>query len=238
LLDVKIVNMETWIVRAVDWGNIQRSPTFQAIFNYFFSGSDNFSLPVVFDSAGTHVNDIMQDFTPVTKKLDIINAGINYDILKGGHKRLADDFLSEWYGKSDLQIPDKEKSQITQLYSEVKTDVHLCQMEFRNEALLDAGIPEQYLPGMRVPFRHNKNLKLILPIEENIARDVEDYYQPFKDNQPITEIYGNLVGINPLKDELIGGIETARKQVKYFMDTREKAIEKIITLLFPTNTYQ
>ncbi|AEG17837.1 hypothetical protein [Methanobacterium paludis] len=225
--------MKTWIVRAVDWGNIQRGPTFQAIFNYFFSDSNNLPLPVVFDSAGTQVDAILRDSTPVTKKLDIIDAGITYDILKGGHKRLADDFLSNWYGKSDAHIPDKEKKRITQLYSEIKTDVHLLQMGFRNEALLDAGIPEQYLPGMRVPFRHDENLRLIIPVEESIAQKVEDYYQPFKDKKPITKIYSNLVGINPLKDELTGGIETAKKQVKYFMDTREKAIDEIIRL-FPT----
>ena len=230
--------MKTWIVRAVDWGNIQRGPTFQAIFNYFFSGSNNLPLPVVFDSAGIQVNAIMHDLTPVTKKLDIIDAGIDYDIIKGKHKRLADDFLSKWYGKSEKQIPDKEKRRISQLYSEIKTDVHLRQMEFRNEALLDAGIPEQYLPGMRVPFKHDKNLGLIIPVEERIAQKIEDYYQPFKDKKPITKIYGNLVGIKPLKDELTGGTETARKQVKYFMDTREKAIEEIIRLLFLTNACQ
>lgn len=223
--------MVTWIIRAVDWGNIQRSPTFQAIFNYFFSGSHKLTLPVVFDSAGTRVDDIMRDATPVTKKLDIIDAGINYDIVKGENKCWADDFLSKWSGKGETEIPNKEKIGITQLYSKIKTEVHSHQMGFRNEALLEAGIPEQYLPGMRVPFRHNKNLRLILPLEENIAQEVEDFYQSHKEKQPTTEIYGNLVGINPLKDELDGGIETARKQVDYFMNTSEKAMEEIIRLL-------
>lgn len=223
--------MVVWIIRAVDWGNIQRSPTFQAIFNYFFSDIYEFSLPVVFDSAGTRVDDIMRNFTSVTKKLDIIDAGIHYDIVIGENKSLADDFLDKWHEKDEKHIPDKEKRRITQLYSEIKTDVHLRHMRFRNEALLEAGIPKEYLPGMRVPFRHNKNLRLILPMEENIAQQIEDYYQSFKDKQPLTETYGNLVGINHLKDELTGGIETARKQVKYFMNTREKAIEEIIKLL-------
>jgi hypothetical protein len=34
-----------------------------------------------------------------------------------------------------------------------------------------------------------------------------------------------------LKDELKGGMKTARKQVKYFMDTRYKAFKEIINLL-------
>lgn len=220
--------MVTWIVRAVDWGNIQRSPTFQAIFNYFFS---EYNESVVFDSAGTRVDDILQNVTPVTKKLDIIDASIYYDIVKSENKPLADRFLSKWHGKSETQIPVKEKIGITNLYSKIKNDVHLNQMRFRNEALLEAGIPEQYLPGMKVPFRHNQNLGLILPLEESIFREIEAYYHHFKEKQPITKIYGNLVGINPLKDELTGGIETARKQVEYFMNTREKAIEEIIRLI-------
>lgn len=223
--------MKTWIVRAVDWGNIQRSPTFQAVFNYFFSDSKNLPTPVVFDSAGTRVNDIIMNFTPVTKQLDIIDAATYYDIIKGKNKCLAEDFLEKWYGTYEEQIPDKEKSGITQLYSEIKNDVHLMQMGFRNEALLDAGIPEQYLPGMRVPFHHHKNLKLILPVEENIAHDIGGYYKTSEDEQPLTKIYGQLVGIKPLKDELTGGLETARKQVKYFMNTREKAAEELIKLL-------
>jgi hypothetical protein len=84
---------------------------------------------------------------------------------------------------------------------------------------------------MRVPFRHDKNLGLILPVEESVVRKVEDYYTPFDDEKPITRIYGNLAGIDPLKDELTGGIDTARKQVKYFMDTRDKVIKEILMLL-------
>lgn len=223
--------MKAFIVRAVDWGNIQRSPTFQAVFNYFFSRSNNLSLPIVFDSAGTHVNDIMHDCTPITKKMDIISAGMTYGLIQGENKHLADDFLSKWYGKNEAHIPNNEKKIITQLYSDVKTDIHLYQMELRNEALLDAGIPEQYLPGMRVPFRHNENLRLILPLEENINQEIEDYYQHFKDEKPMTKVYGSLVGVEPLKDELLGGFKTAKKQVNYFMDTRETAIEKIVAIL-------
>lgn len=223
--------MKAWIVRAVDSGNIQRSPTFQAIFTYFFSGFNELPFPVVFDSAGIDVDKIMANLTPATKKLAIINAGRNYDVIKGDNKLLAEDLLGKWLGKSEMQIPYKEKEQITQLYSEIKTDVHMLQMRFRNEALLEAGIPEQCLPGMRVTFRHDENLELILPVEESIVKKVEDYYAPLKDNKPIIKIYGELVGINSLQDELTGGIETARKQVNYFIDTRDKAIKEILMLL-------
>ncbi len=77
----------------------------------------------------------------------------------------------------------------------------------------------------------NHYLKLILPVEESVVRKVEGYYEHSKDERPITRIYGNLVGINPLNDELTGGMDTARKQVKYFMDTRKKAIKEILMLI-------
>ncbi|HTX61897.1 MAG TPA: hypothetical protein VMC48_06265, partial [Methanobacterium sp.] len=223
--------MVALVIRAVDWGNIQRSPTFQGIFNYYFSDYHILQRPVVFESAGTHVDEIIRNLTPITKKLDIIKAGIKYDVIRGENKYLGEKFLGKWLERDDTQIPDKEKLEITRLYSKIKTDVHLHQMHYRNEALLEAGIPEQYLPGMRVPFRHDENLKLILPLEENIVRDVERYYKTIKDKQPVTEIYGNLVEIKPLKDELDGGFETARKQVEYFLNTHEHAMEEIIKIL-------
>lgn len=219
--------MAKWIIRAVDWGNIQRSPTFEAIFNYFYSDSSIFPISVVFDSAGTRVNHIMQNITPISKQLDIMDASLTLDIVKGENKHLAEEMIKNWYGKVDEQIHKEDKKEITKIYSQIKEAVHLRQMEYRNEALLDAGIPEQYLPGMKVPFRHDRKLKLILPVEENIAQDIKDFYKPLKNKQPLTEIYGNLVGIKPLKDELDGGIKIARKQVAYFMKTREPAIEEI-----------
>jgi hypothetical protein len=54
---------------------------------------------------------------------------------------------------------------------------------------------------------------LIIPVEESIAQKVEDYYQPFKDKKPTTKIYGNLVGINPLKDELTGGMKLQKNKL-------------------------
>jgi hypothetical protein len=220
-----------WIIRAVDWGNIQRSPTFEAIFNYFYSDSNSLLVPVIFDSAGTRVNQIMQNLTPIFKQLDIMDASLTLDIVKGENKHLAKKLISKWYGKEEKEIPKKNKMEITHLYSKIKENVHLHQMQYRNEALLDVGIPEQYLPGMRVPFKHNVKLKLIIPVEENIAQDIEDFYKPLENNQPLTEIYGDLVGIKPLKDELDGGIKIAKKQVEYFMKTRAEAIERINSLI-------
>jgi hypothetical protein len=42
-------------------------------------------------------------------------------------------------------------------------------MRFRNEALLEAGIPEEFLPGMRVPFRDHENLRIVLTVKERAS---------------------------------------------------------------------
>lgn len=148
--------------------------------------------------------------------------------------------LNKWHGKSNEEIPEKEKEIITRLYSEIKTNVHTIQMKYRNEALIEVGIPEEFLPGMRVPFKHDKNLRLVLPVEKTVAEKVLKYYENFENemqerrkivDRPIIKIYGDIVCIEPLKDELKGGIETARRQVKYFVNTRYKAIEEITNLL-------
>jgi hypothetical protein len=229
--------MKTWIVRAVDSGNIQRSPTFQAIFRYFYSKLDRMPFEILFDSAGIDVDRIMANDTPATRKLDIIDAGRNYSLLKGSNKQLADELVGKWLGESEGRIPDNEKARVTRLYSEIKTDIHTLQIKFRNNALLEAGIPEQFLPEMRVPFRHDEDLGLILPLEEAVMRKVDKYYEPFPHKKPMVRIYGDLAGANTLNDELISGIETARKQVRYFMDTRDRVVERIVILLESSLVY-
>lgn len=231
--------MEPYIVRAVDSGNIQRSPTFQAIFSYTFSKSTDLPFKIIFDSAGIDVDKILSNSTPATKKLSIIDAGLYYGVIFGENKSLAEALVTKWNGKSNEEIPEEEKAIITQVYSEFKTAVHTVQMTYRNAALHEAGIPDSFLPGMRVPFRHAKNLRLVLPVERSVVKKVEEYYLNLELeaqnknslSMPIIKLYGGLVGVEPLEDELKGGIETARKQVKYFMDTRHIAIKEILELL-------
>ncbi len=181
----------------------------------------------------------MANSTPATKKLSIIDAGLYYDAIHGKNKSIASDLVHKWCEKSDDKIPEKEKAIITNVYSEIKTNVHKIQMNYRNAALTEAGIPDKFLPNMRVPFRHAKNLRLVLPVEKTVVQKVQDYYNNLESEtqnkeiikRPIIKLYADLVGVEPLEDVLTGGMETARKQVKYFMDTRYKAIKEIIKIL-------
>jgi len=230
--------MGHYVVRAVDSGNIQRSPTFQAVFSYMFSKSADLPFKIIFDSGGIDVDNIMSNCTPATKKLNIIDAGLYYDVIHGENKSIAFDLVSKWHGNGDDKIPEKEKIIITRVYSEIKTEVHTVQMKNRNAALIEAGIPEKFLPGMRIPFKHEKSLMLVLPVEKSVGQKVQDYYKNLKNTtlnknmkMPIIMIYGDLAGVEPLKDELKGGLDTARKQVKYFMDPRHKAIKEITNIL-------
>jgi hypothetical protein len=220
------------IIRAVDSGNIQRSPTFQAIFNYFFS-SQYSPYNMLFDSAGIDVDKIMKNETPALKKLSILDAGLYYDLIEGEEVGITEDLIDAWLYRTEEEIPNKEKAIITNIYTSNKTKIHELQMKFRNEALIEAGIPKEYLPGMRNPYRNHKDLKLVLPVERKVAQKVEKYHQTSGEETPTPRIvlYADLVGIEPLPDTLKGGIETARKQVDYFMETKEKAMKKIIEIL-------
>jgi len=222
--------MEKTIIRAVDSGNIQRSPTFQAIFTYTLSVTKDFPLQVTFDSAGIDVDDILKNKTPAIKKLNILDAGLYYDLIEGEDKGLAQELIDTWIHRSEEEIPDVQKEIITNVYAQNKDKIHTIQMKFRNEALLEACIPKEFLPGMRVPFRNHRDLKLVLPVERRIVQKVEKHYQTLGNEvrKPQIILYGDIVDIEPLPDELKGGLKTARKQVKYFMDTREKAMEKIV----------
>ena len=224
--------MEKIIIRAVDSGNIQRSPTFQAIFNYALSTTNDYPLQIEFDSAGIDVDAIMKDQTPALKKLSILDAGLYYDLLTESEKKLTQELLDSWFHKNEEDIPDEQKEIITKIYVANKTKIHTIQMKFRNDALLEAGIPKEFLPDMRTPFRNHDDLKLVLPVERKVVAKVENYFQDIGDDKkPKIILYGDIVGIEPLADELKGGMETARKQVNYFMNTRDKAMEKIVDIL-------
>jgi hypothetical protein len=227
--------MENVIVRAVDSGNIQRSPTFQAVFNHTLSKMTGLPKQITFDGAGIDVDKIMRNATSALKKLSILDAGLYYDLIKGGDKKISENLINRWFDKKEGGIPDKIKLEITKIYSRHKTSVHSIQMKFRNDALIEAGISKKFLPGMRVPFSHHKDLRLLLPVERSVVQKLEDYYQSIQNEKSIQKpeiiIYGDLVGTDPLPDELKGGMEIARKQVKYFMDTCEIAMEKIINII-------
>ena len=216
----------------MDSGNIQRSPTCQAIFNHALSSTEDFPLQITFDSGGIDVDDILKNRTPALKKLSILDVGLYYTLIEGSDKDLTQDLINTWFRGKEEEIPDAQKKIITGLYAKYKTEIHTIQMKFRNDALIEVGIPPKYLPGMRVPFRNHKDLKVVLPVERKVVKKVEQYFQTFGNENYKSQIilYGDMVGIEALPDELKGGMETARKQVKYFMDTRKKAMEKIIEI--------
>ncbi|MCK4757110.1 MAG: hypothetical protein KAS67_01520 [Thermoplasmata archaeon] len=225
--------MEKIIVRAVDSGNIQRSPTFQAIFNHAISMMDDLPFDLEFDSAGMDVDKIIDNTTPALKKLSILDAGLYYDLIEGREKDLVQELIETWSYEKEENIPVEQKNIITGLYAENKTKVHTIQMEYRNKALLEAGIPKEFLPGMRNPFSHDDGPRLILPVEMPVMKKVEGYYQDHGLGGQIPRIimYGDIVGIESLPDVLKGGMRTAREQVEYFMNTCEVAMERIVEIM-------
>ncbi len=222
--------MEKCIIRCVDSGNIQRSPTFQAVFRWTAS---KMRLPegLIFDSAGIDVDKIMANSTPTPKKLDIINIGVYERLFGEKDGKVAEDLISSWLGKPETEIPESIKGEVIRFYAANKTRIHSVQMGYRDAALKEAGIPERFIPGMRNPFRHEKDLRLILPVDGDSARKVANYYSSIGEQMPDIKLYAELIGTGQLLDELIGGMDLARKQLQYFLGTRYVAIERICKLL-------
>jgi hypothetical protein len=64
-------------------------------YSLIFSDSNELPFPVVFNSVGINVDKIMANRTPVIKKLAIIGACRNYDMIKGDSKSLAEELLGK-----------------------------------------------------------------------------------------------------------------------------------------------
>lgn len=175
------------------------------------------------------VDKIRANTNPIRVKLSIIDAGLGNGILPAEISKKASELVETWKNKEE--IPEQTQQSITEVYSNVKDLVHGEQMRLRNRALVESGIPDELLPGMRVPYRYDPDLKLVLALDQVVIPKLDEYYEKTRETKPSIMLYGSLVGKEPLEDTHTGGMETARSQVKYFLETQEQAMEKIVEIL-------
>src|SRR3989344_403821 len=202
-------------------GNIQRSATFDAVINYELEYQRITDLNV--SSAGINVEKILTNETPLDTQVNMLKAGLHYGLVRYEIKREVEKVVSNG-------LEQEHTDNIKALYGEIRPLVHGYNLQFRNQALAEAGITN--FPPPYTPLNPAKDFKLVLPMVGKHIPKIEARYNEKGITKPVIMTYGSLVGIDDLADNLQGGLAGAQVNVKYFMDTRKRAVEKMQELVY------
>lgn len=214
--------------------NVQRSATYEAVLKHELNSTTNVPFFLEIEGAGINADNIRLEKISLDGKLRMIDAGLHYNVIRDELKQPAKDII-EKYGRMQKPLPKMDMPRldlrlIDILYHEARPVVMGIHVGYRNLALQQAGIPPEFIPGMLRQFKcHDDGANLLLPVDGKVLAMVEQEVKGRKGC--IIKPYGDLVGAPLLEDNLTGGLENAKKQVQYFMDTRKKALEEIFRLL-------
>lgn len=198
--------------------NVARSPLLEAVLRYELQTREIDWVDV--SSAGTNVENILKNTVSLARELRIFDAGLYYGLVRTEIKQKVANVLA--------QGPEQENTdEIRALYAEVRPLVHGHLVAMRNQALREAGLT--HFPAPYTPFQPASDIALVLPVNIKECEKIREAYQRCGIPHPEIKTYGTLVGTQDLEDNLKGGLEEARRVVAYFMDTRKKAIDEIVS---------
>jgi hypothetical protein len=216
--------MTSPIAMGVCSGNVQRSPTYEAVIKYELAEEGYSPADLRIESAGINVEKILANKAPSHKMVNILRAGLKYGLVRPEIKDDVELLVRKYQGSSE-SVDEQEKARIASFYSEVRPAVHGALATYRNIALEQAGVPKEHVPTeIYVPFEQKEGLGIVLAMDEGVLTKLKERIG--NDKTPLTT-YGELVGRAPLEDDLTSGLEGAVRQVEYFMDTRQKAVNEI-----------
>ena len=223
--ETKMVKQGVGIVLGVCSGNVQRSPTFEAVTNYELTNRhiDTFKA----DSAGSNVAKILANKAPQRNMVNALNAALHYGVVRAEIKTQVEHIVDQYDGL-DRQAAGQELDVMNIVYAELRPVVHGMIVAYRNLALAQAHIPEVHIPSMYQAFVVDDSTKLVLAMDGKVLDAVR---KELGTRSIKSMLYGGLVEQEPLEDDLKSGLEGAVKQVSYFMDTRKKAVEEMRQLV-------
>ncbi|MFC1648952.1 hypothetical protein ACFL1B_05865 [Nanoarchaeota archaeon] len=208
---------------AVCGGGIQRSPTMQAVLN-FEAANRGIQERFLVTSAGIRADAMLKNSPFVPSMQKIMEAAMHYGIVQVHERsevRYDLDHIARPYGRLYcLLLP---------LFKTYSREVIDKLVGFRNDALIDARIPESLLPDQLVQYDWQNNASIVLPVDMVTKQKISSTQEP----GGLLVMYGDLVGKAGLDDDVTGGFEEAKRQVDYFMDTRVEALDKILEIAAP-----
>ncbi len=230
-------------------GNVQRSPSFEAVMRYELSQRGEPAGLVT--SAGLNVAAMRAGTLPLGNMIKGIGWALEYGLVPAERRAEAESYVARWRGRGEQAsspFDPVEDTALAQLHATVRPLIRERNVEYRNQALREARIPEEFVPGSFRPFEPWKETGIVVPMERGYGTRVSAMYrdaargehvaiedpsasQPRMVRAPHIVAYPDLVDGPDLPDNPSGGIAEARHVVEYLMQTRERAADGLLALL-------
>ncbi len=215
-------------------------------------------LPVEIDSGGINIPQLLSGTVGWQTYGKQFLAGVRYKVEGSDSelvKTLADKFqklgADEFAAYMENEATEEMRDQARDMFMTIRPQTHRKIADQGNQALIDAGIPENYIPGFNQPLRIENYIDVILMADGEDRKKVNKLYNNIDEGQltfvkilkPIAEEYRvetigtrsvivpkittflDFIGIGgDIKDDPAGGIEKARQTVSAYMDNRHRFI--------------
>lgn len=215
-------------------GHVQRSPSMQAVLNYAKDRSGHELADRVFiTSAGFRVKQIEANEVSLGSMLKVIGVVLGYGL--ADESELGFNYMAykmmEQRGDSHFMNPQVVDS-IRIAYAKLRPRGVELLAGYRRQALVELGVPEEYDPVSSKPFEPGENLDFVICAEKKVEKEIRSQVEGWSEGKegvmlPEIAVYGSIVGAEPLDDVLDGGLDEAIFQVRYFIDTADRALQQI-----------
>jgi hypothetical protein len=194
-------------------GNIQRSPTFEVVFNHLLrTERPDLTDRVVITSAGANVDRYVANTELPARVIKILKAALKYEVVPG-------EFLSEVekYVSMEGDVIGGDEAKLQFLHSVIRPRLTEINVEHRNNALQQRCIDPSGLVNLK-PLGSDYNL--VIAMDEVVAKTIQDHF-------PEITTYASFVGRDHVVEGLSGGLKTALAHVDYFLDTKDRFFEQL-----------
>lgn len=235
-------------------GNIQRSPTFEAVYQHLLREErQDLSSYVRLTSAGTNVERYLTHTEEPARVVEILRSGLKYGIVPEIVKTEAEKYAS-FHGNSEaitgLEMQDRE--QLRLLHRVVRPLLSQMNIQCRNQALELRHVDYSRLASAK-PLHPEQGYDIVIAMEEKALKAVQKRYNNAKPREQtavvLTEVdiaggrvfeagiqeitapeqitFGTFVVKDSVPEDTAGGLEGALACVDYFLETKAAFFEAI-----------
>lgn len=229
-------------------GNIQRSPTFEAVMNHELNRDyPDLVERVRITSAGTNALQYLTNTESPERIIKILKGALKYGVVPA----LALDEVKKYVAiegnaKALHNLQDADREKLRLLHRIVRPELSRMNIKYRDQAFQQRGINLSTLVSAK-PFRPEAGYDLVIGMEDETTRKVIERYggRTLRTETSVDVLEADIPGqriVNkgkvlvkvpqitsyaffidgsPVAEDIAGGLESALAHVDYFLDTRQ-----------------